>query len=104
MVFCRCDSTVALAAYAAAGISGEMPLNRLSGVLSVARESHGAVLLHLHAGSAAHALALKSEAGLPIFALIGTLFTLCMGIIMVSCAFSAILLTISSGMNTRSFS
>ncbi len=80
---------VALAAYAAAGISGGNAFKTgfLAFYLSLGKAMVPFFFIYTPALLLMPWL-LKSEAGLPIFALLGTLFTLCMGIIMVSCAFS----------------
>ena len=80
---------VALAAYAAAGISGGNAFK--TGFLAFYLSMGKAMVPFFFIYTPALLLMpwlLNSDAGLPIFALIGTLFTLCMGIIMLSCAFS----------------
>ncbi len=80
---------VALAAYAASGISGGNAFK--TGFLAFYLSMGKAMVPFFFIYTPALLLMpwlLNNEAGLPIGPLLGTLFTLCMGIIMLSCAFS----------------
>ena len=80
---------VALAAYAASGISGGNAFKTgfFAFYLSLGKAMVPFFFIYTPSLLLMPWL-LNSEAGLPIFSLIGTLFTLCMGIIALSCSFS----------------